>query len=103
MPVHSSSKGLPALSNREFWVQSAFPSGENTLTLTGFPFVSLVFRTESHPEVCSVDGKVENECTLPEHCIALAKTEKTSFYIVKGLAKGSQEPHRGPAGFWFSF
>lgn len=46
MPVHSSLKGLPALSNSEVRVQLAFPSpGKNTLTLTGLPFVSLVFRT----------------------------------------------------------
>lgn len=46
MPVHSSLKGLPALSNSEVLVLLAFPSlGKNTLTLTGLPFVSLVFRT----------------------------------------------------------
>lgn len=77
-------------------------SWENALTLTGLPFVSLVFRTLNLILKHAPDSKVENACSLPEHCTASAKTEKTSFYIVIGLAKGSQEPHRGPAGFWIS-
>lgn len=103
MPVHSSLRILPALSNSEVRVQLAFPSpGKNALTLTGLPFVSLVFRTLNLTLKHTLDSKVENACSLPEHCTASAKTEKTSFHIVLVLAKGSQEPHRGPAGFWIS-
>lgn len=103
IPVHCSLKGLPALSNSEVWVQLAFPSPwKNTLTLTALPFVSLVFRALNLILKHTLDSKAENASSLPEHRTALAKTGKSSFYIVIGLAKGSQEPHRGPAGFWIS-